>query len=266
MHCSLWAPADTGTTRCRQSKDRKPQATSQSGWAKRTTEKVWTCGDLNQAKTTAVYRQTKKLPYRKYYGFKLTETSWWVMSKVWGWHWYLDVYEKLPAANASKCSQEKPQLFRQVKLRKSYICSSHILPRETHTLKGWRIQSVNTSGPKHTSLAWAEDYSPALTAKAGMSTSRDCSRFAICENAAHSHCTQQNQTKQETRAKSFLESRPKYCSLQNTPRLQGIPNWTLWLHLLTDWIKTATGLTFQHLPTFLNSLQHDKKCCPLLTS
>lgn len=87
---------------------------------------------------------------RKYYGFKLTETSWWVTSKVWGWHWYLDVYEKLPAANTPKCSQEKPQPFRQVKLRKSYICLSHILPCETHTLKGWRIQPANTSGPKHT--------------------------------------------------------------------------------------------------------------------
>lgn len=93
------------------------------------------------------------------------------MSKVWGWHWYLDVYEKLPAANTPKCSQEKPQPFRQVKLRKSYICSSHILPRETHTLKGGRIQPANTSGPKHASLAWAEDYSSAPTAEAGMSTS-----------------------------------------------------------------------------------------------
>lgn len=192
------------------------------------------------------------------------------MSKVWGWHWYLDVYKKLPAANTPKCSQEKPQPFRQVKLRKSYICSSHILPRETHTLKGWRIQPANTSDPKHSSLAWAEDYSSAPTAKAEMNTSQDQSCFAISENAARSHRMQQNHTKQETRVKSFLESRSvlpaQYCSLQNASKLQGIPNWTLWLHLLTDWIKAAAGLTFQHPPAFPKSLQRDKKrCCSLAT-
>lgn len=190
------------------------------------------------------------------------------MSKVWGWHWYLDVYKKLPAADTPKCSQEKPQPFRQVKLRKSYICSSHILPRETHTLKGWRIQPANTSDPKHSLLAWAEDYSSAPTAKAGMNTSQDQSCFAISENAARSHRMQQNHTKQETRVKSFLESRSvlpaQYCSLQNASKLQGIPNWTLWLHLLTDWIEA--GLTFQHPPAFPKSLQRDKKrCCSLAT-
>lgn len=41
----------------------------------------------------------KDLPYRKYYGFKLTETSWWVVSKVCGCHRYLDVYVKLAGAN-----------------------------------------------------------------------------------------------------------------------------------------------------------------------
>lgn len=45
----------------------------------------------------------------------------------------MDVYEKLPAANTLKCSQEELQPFRQVKLRKSYICLSHILLHETHT-------------------------------------------------------------------------------------------------------------------------------------
>lgn len=64
----------------------------------------------------------KKLPRRKFYGFKLAETCWWMMSKVGDCKWYLDVYEKLPAANTLKCSQEKLQTFRQVRLRKSYIC------------------------------------------------------------------------------------------------------------------------------------------------
>jgi len=118
LHRSLWAPADTATTCCRQSEDRKPQATSQSGWANGTTGKyVRPPGDLNQAKPTAVYRQTNKLPHRKYYGFKLTETSWWPMSEVWGWHRCWDAYEKLPVADTPKCSQEKPQPFRHVKLR-----------------------------------------------------------------------------------------------------------------------------------------------------
>lgn len=131
-------------------------------------------------------------------------------SKVWGWRRYLDVYEKPPAANTPKCSQEKPQPFRQVKLRKSYICSSDILPRETHALKGQRIQPANASAPKHAWLAWPQDYSSAPAAKAGMSTSRDCSRFAICKNAARSHRTQQNHAQQETRAKSFLKSNPRF--------------------------------------------------------
>lgn len=57
------------------------------------------------------------------------------MNNVWDCNWYLDVYEKLPAANTLKCSQEKLQPFRQVKLRKSYIYLSHILLHETHTFQ-----------------------------------------------------------------------------------------------------------------------------------
>lgn len=139
------------------------QATSELGWVEGTTGEVLTGRDLNWTERTAVYRQTKKklffflYIYKKYYGFKLTETSWWVMSKVRGWRWYLGVYEKIPAANTPKCSQGKPQPFRLVKLRKSCICSSHILPGETHTLRGWRIQAATMSGPKHTYLAQVED-------------------------------------------------------------------------------------------------------------
>lgn len=80
---SLQAPAYAETMRCWQSEDRKPQAISVLGWAEGTTGKVQTHGDLNQAKTTAIYRQTKELPYRKCYGFKLAKTCWWMMSKVW---------------------------------------------------------------------------------------------------------------------------------------------------------------------------------------
>lgn len=93
------------------------------------------------------------------------------MSRAGGWQWYLDVYEQILAANTPRSSQEKPQPFRPLKLRKSCIHLSHILPCEMHTLEGWRTQTATTSGPKHADLAlgWRL-FLFALNAKAGMST------------------------------------------------------------------------------------------------
>lgn len=210
----------------------------------------------------------KNLSYRKYRGSKLTEMSWRVTSKVWGWHQYLDVDEKLPAVSTVQCSQEKPQPFRQVKLRKSEVCSSHVLPRETHALEGWRTQPAKRSGPELASLAWAEDDASAPTAKAGMSTSLGCSCFDISKNTlAHTvnKPAQSRRPKQNPSLDPDPGSPPSTAHHRTLQRFKVLQtSWTLWLHLLIDWIEAAAGLTSR--PRWpLQQQHHQEHCCSLTT-